>query len=382
MKKVLYIGGFCMPDGNAAAQRVLGIAKLFKECGYDTRFVGLSRSITNLYEIGTIDCFQFINYKYPSSGIDWIKYLCGIGSPIKEIETFKPDIVILYDHPSIAIERIYKFCKKHKIKVLADVTEWYGANGNFVHKIIKKYDTHRRMTKSHVKLDGLISISSYLYDYYNRLNIPQIKLPPLVDIMQSKWHSKVNVNNDCLRFVYAGSPGKSKDRLDLIIKALANVAKGHPSVKLALNIYGITNQQYKDTWCDEQTYEFVTFNGRRPHEEIINDLLNSHFQIFLRPDIRSNKAGFPTKFVESFTAKVLPITNLSSNLKDYLVDGYNGFVIKDLTPESIENCLKKVITTSIDKINDMRNNIDNHKFDFRNYKKDLQEFINVLMGNA
>lgn len=34
MKRILYIGGFDMPDGNAAAQRVLSVAKALRS-NYD-----------------------------------------------------------------------------------------------------------------------------------------------------------------------------------------------------------------------------------------------------------------------------------------------------------------------------------------------------------
>jgi len=43
MKKeiLLYVGGFEMPDGNAAAQRVLAIAKALPD-GYNVKFLGLT----------------------------------------------------------------------------------------------------------------------------------------------------------------------------------------------------------------------------------------------------------------------------------------------------------------------------------------------------
>lgn len=38
MKRVLYIGGFELPDKNAAAQRVLSIGKAYRLLGYDVLF--------------------------------------------------------------------------------------------------------------------------------------------------------------------------------------------------------------------------------------------------------------------------------------------------------------------------------------------------------
>ena len=64
MKRILYIGGFCMPSGNASAQRVLGIAKAMRECNTEVRFCGLSRNITDGYEDGDIEGFRYRNYRY------------------------------------------------------------------------------------------------------------------------------------------------------------------------------------------------------------------------------------------------------------------------------------------------------------------------------
>ena len=43
-KTILYIGGFELPDKNAAAHRVLSNAKLFKLLGYNTVFIGTDKS--------------------------------------------------------------------------------------------------------------------------------------------------------------------------------------------------------------------------------------------------------------------------------------------------------------------------------------------------
>ena len=45
--RVLYLGGFELPDKNAAAQRVLSNAKLLREMGHDVTFAGISKDINN-----------------------------------------------------------------------------------------------------------------------------------------------------------------------------------------------------------------------------------------------------------------------------------------------------------------------------------------------
>lgn len=112
--------------------------------------------------------------------------------------------------------------------------------------------------------------------------------------------------------------------------------------------------------------------------EVIHKLINADFQIFIRPDNLTNRAGFPTKFVETVTSRTLPITNLSSNLGQYLKDGINGFAIKGLDNESIIDSVSVPLKMSRNQINAMKQNINSDLFDYRNYVASFQQFINSI----
>lgn len=355
-----------MPDGNAAAQRVLGVAKLLRQCDYDVRLCGLSRQINSGSQDGSVEDFEYRNYPYPTSICAWWRYLTGLDYAISEIKSYQPQVVILYNHPALAIEHIAKYCHKKGIKVLADVTEWYEPSGNCIFRFIKGYDTKRRMTYSHLRLDGLICISTYLSEYYRNRGGNVLELPPLVDIEHPKWHQMTKKHPDEIRMVYAGSPGTSKDRLDLILRALDDIVPTL-SCSFRFDIIGITEEQYHNTWGDDAKRKYVVFNGRCPHTEVIQKLLEADFQIFLRPDTLPNRAGFPTKFVETITSDTLPITNLSSNLYKYLHDGYNGFIIPSLDKNAIKATLERAFTKSSRQLEDMRKNIERDRFDFHKY---------------
>lgn len=365
-----------MPDGNAAAQRVLGIAKVLYECGYDIRFCGLKRNILTP-ESGVIEGFTYTNYAYPTSPDKWLKYLIGRDQSVQEIEKYNPDIVILYNHPAFAIEHIAEYCHNKGINVLADITEWYAPVGNPIFKLIKGYDTNRRMYKSHLKLEGLICISSYLADFYRKRGVKVIEIPPLVDIRQHKWHQQFEKNNNEVRIVYAGSTGVNKDRLDLIIAALDKVI---PTLnkRIRFDVIGITKEQYQTIWKDKINHSFVVFHGRKPHEEVIKKLLEADFQIFLRPDNLPNRAGFPTKFAETITSGTLPITNLSSNLKDYLIDGKTGFIVKGLDQESIHDTIIKALSIGTQELAVIKANINNMTFDFTSFISPLKAFLSTI----
>lgn len=366
-----------MPDGNAAAQRVLGIAKAMRECGCEVRFCGLSRNISSIYEDGEIDGFVYRNYRYPVSGKSWLKYLMGLDASIREIEDYKPGIVVLYNHPSFAIERITRYCHKKGIKVVADVTEWYEVKGNPVFRIVKGFDTSRRMKQSHKKLDGLICISDYLTDYYGSCGLPLLSVPPLVDKKQAKWNQEDHESPDVVRIIYAGSPGLEKDELATILKSLSEIKDALPR-DIHFDILGITHEQYQARWGDKQEYPFISFHGRLSHGEVLKFLKNADFQVFIRPDNLQNRAGFPTKFVETITSRTIPITNLSSDLSKYISDGYNGFVIGDTSISSVRTTLQRALSLPAEEIQRVKDNIDADVFDYHHYLNLIQEFVDSL----
>ena len=61
VQTMLYVGGFVLPDGNAAAQRVVANAKLFSNIGYNVVFLNYSDDIltprkTNYFGFECFEC--------------------------------------------------------------------------------------------------------------------------------------------------------------------------------------------------------------------------------------------------------------------------------------------------------------------------------------
>ena len=156
-----------MPDKNASAIRVVNNSKLFIDIGYDVFAVGVHKSNIKQSPLKEYEGIQFITIKYPSTINEWLYYLsCFYTFDI--VERVKPDIIILYDFPGLAILRWRNYCKKNNIKVIGDVTEWYKPVGNFLTKPLRFLDILIRMRYAHKKLDGMITISKYLFDYYHK----------------------------------------------------------------------------------------------------------------------------------------------------------------------------------------------------------------------
>lgn len=363
----LYIGGFEMPDKNAAAQRVLSIAKVLNAVGFSVHFYGVTK--THDYA-GVVDNFSFHAQDYPVSSFAWVKYEYGF-KIIDYIKQIKPAIVLLYNYPVIAQERIIWYCRRSHIKVIGDITEWYQSNS-----LIKSLDSTIRMRWSNKHLDGIISISRYIHDYYKKYY--SILVPPLVDKSECKWNESLDegLDTDCIRLVYVGNPGLQKDRLDYIINGINKAG----SDRFILNVIGITEQLFLERYGNsiDRIPPSIVFHGRISHNRAISMLRMSDFQIFFRDNTLVNNAGFPTKLVESISAGVPVITNKTSNISDYIENGKNGFLINDLSEEDIVMTLRNIGEYNRNDIIQMKNSINSMLFDYNNYITLMADYLSGI----
>ncbi len=377
MKKILYLGGFCLPDKNAAAQRIIANAKLFRDLGFEVELIGLIDDTKSANEPFVYEGFKCTNLAYPS-GLAWFDYLFDISRYKALFAEQKPTIVVAYNFPAFALKKLMQYGKNHSVKVIGDVTEWYEARGNLIFKTIKNADIHYRMEVFHPKMEGLIVISKYLEHYYMNLGVKTLLLPPLVDKQEKKWNIPLKPDECELRFMYAGT-GSKKDRLDFIIDILERIRK-ETQRTISLKIMGTTAEKFCELYQRKVSDipAFVVFLGRIAHQEVLANLRISHFQIFVRQNTLANRAGFPTKFVESISSGTLVLTNLSSDLKDYMSDGALGFTLDIESPEALYERLKKVFDTPMAQITELRSGIDTNMFDYRSFIEVSKNFIQQI----
>lgn len=386
-KRVLYIGGFDLPDKNAAAQRVIANSKIFLELGYRIFLVGLTKEKEFANHPFEYQGFWCLNLNYPETKVDWMKYILGISRYINLIEEINPNLIIAYNYPAVALKRFLQYGKRHNIKVIADCTEWYQPQGNMLFRAVKGMDVVYRMKCVHPQLDGMIVISDYLNNFYRKKHCKVLLLPPLVDKQDVKWKLAQNEalsyrESKEVRLLYAGSPGLgNKDRLDLIIRTLQKIVVNN-SILLRFDIIGVTEKDYKEIYGikeDNLTPSFVHFWGRQRHQDVLAFLGKANFQIFVRNINLANTAGFPTKFVESISSKVLVLTNYSSDLQKYLIVGKNGFNLDISSDDNFYRTLLRVLVIPRNELKEMQSNIDSEMFDYRKYVPEVTIFMSHLM---
>lgn len=368
-KSILYIGAFELPDKNAAAHRVLNNAKIMRELGKNVIFVGISKGQNSNVDILTtktlVQGFEAYSVAYPSNKKEWLMQISGIEAYRKVMDTIEElECVVFYNFYSVAMIRLMKYCRKCGIRCIADVTEWYAPSGTSLRGIIRKADVFLSMHFVHKKMDGIISISKFIKNYYRSVKKNEY-IPALVDKNEAKWTIIKNARTDnCLRLVYAGNPGR-KDRIDRLIEALKTVNRNY-----YLDVIGITKDDYLVMYPEHKAFleqsSSIVFHGRLSHLETLQYVANADFACFFREVDRVSKAGFPTKFAEAISCGTPVITNTTSNLEDFTKDGKNCILLENNNPVEIAKVLNEVKDYPV---------VDSALFDYHNYAEGMKKII-------
>ena len=164
---VLYIGQFELPDKNAAAQRVMRVAKSMRECGAKVVLCGASKEYNKLTKHSDVVDFEAYSRKYPIAAFDWITYIWDIKEYAKLSYQYGINCIIGYNIPAVLSIRINRYCRKNGILFVADITEWYDAGmRKWPMNIIKKIDEFFRIRVVNKHADGRIVISKKLKKCY------------------------------------------------------------------------------------------------------------------------------------------------------------------------------------------------------------------------
>lgn len=374
MKKyIIYVGEMELPNKNAAAHRVIANCEIIKNStNHDVVIVGLNRTLinNNIHENNNlVPNFRAFEYKYPSSISEWFRYITSIEylkEIINKVGINDVEAIIAYNYPAISLYKLRSFCIKHNIKIISDVSEWYGkSKRTFPSNIVKDFDTFLRMRIVNVRCKNLICASKYLEDYYKRNGANVVGIPSLVK--KAKITSEINLkrnhkNEFYKTFSFVGSPGKSKEkeRIDWIVNFFHSV-RDREQFKLIL--VGVTKESLIQVYPYvkkkiEDLSEQLVFKGRISHHEALKIISESDFTVFARMSNRVTNAGFPTKLAESFSCGTPVITTPSSNVNDYIEDGKSGFVSLECSYNSFKEVMSKAFdlkSSDIDKMKEFIN---------------------------
>lgn len=402
MKKIIYVGNFSFPFGNASGKRVYGNGKLLEELGYEVIFIGMSDDVKQpsmLKETEmTFQNFKYYNFSYPKSSFEWINYKTTFNQMVNfiEEENIKDDLeaVIYYGNPRLSLFNylLIKWCQNNNIKIISDCVDWLSSKtGNIIFDIIKWTDTTYQKAYLNRKVDGVIAISSYLENYYKKHGVNTVVIPPL-STNKSKEKEHTLKDEKKLKILYAGIPFRKgklikdakvlKDRVDKTIIFFSKMKE--KKFDFMFDIYGFTKEEYLKVLPSQEKYinilgDSILFHGYHDNDYIVEKLKQSDFTILLRDEKRDTMAGFPTKVSESMSFGIPVITTKTSDLGRYIQDGENGFFLEIDDEKKAVQKLEKIFQLKKLEINSMKNTcIKENRFFYIHYKNNLKLFLNDL----
>lgn len=347
---VIYIGGFELPDCNAAAQRVRANATLLSALGYKIVLAGRNAAPevpcngyrTANYPGIDFDCWEI---GLPTGYHEWLRYILSVAALRELIEqNYKGRVhsIICYNFPAIAQLRVKVLSQQIGARAIADVTEWYQSLVlSSVSAAIKNMDTWFRMRLVNPRMDGLVTTSAYLTRYYAKWFNDIVELPTLIEHDPEDISGiQATPDGQPKRLFYGGSvinkrslasgKGGLKDRLDWVIELLDVVKRN--GTDFHFDIYGVSLEDYLEYLPShkvlvERLEGSVIFHGLQPREVLLTAQRKADFSIFMRPAIRTTLAGFPTKFSESISFGTPVLTNPLENIQPYMHVGENCEII-------------------------------------------------------
>ena len=353
---VIYLGVCSLPDKNAQANRAMAICRLFKDKGKEIIVIGDTKEaltsndvLETRFAYGSVSCFLM---PYPKSRKEWLARVTDASSVIEIIEYYgvnNIDILILGEYYSVVCIKLMRYCEKNNVKVIFDTVDWFSMRLTFsVDSLIKNLDTFIRMRVLHKKAKYMITISSYLFDYYSKHVERAVLIPSIVDVDDSKFLRIQNyVGNDILTLAYIGHSkfNLKKERIDWAIRAVCKLAGEGAAIKLF--IAGISRDDVEND-APELTdlmgfSDCIELFGVLGHEESLRLVSMSDFSVIPRENTRLNKAGLPTKLGESICCGTPILATPFGDMGRYIVNGENGFLASDCTYHSFYELLQNVV---------------------------------------
>ncbi len=380
---IAIVGPFPFPEGRASSRRVAGLARSLSATGARVVVLAADSHHSLISPVDGIPATYYMGtgeLRQPSRLRKLLRLTVTGGREARkwiETQPTAPRALIIYGGSLPYILTFQRWTKRTKIPLIHDVVEWYDPRhvqgGRFGPLSLASMLEHRIL---HRFASGVIVISSYLEAHYRAQGIPCVRIPPSFHLppidRQPETASPKLASVTPLRVTYFGFPGQ-KDDLSSIVNAAAKV-KG-----IELVIAGPDPDEVLRI-APKELHSRLRAVGHVSQRRAAQLAEESHFTVFLRKTTRSNRAGFPTKFVESLSLGTPVITNLTSDLHNYLKDGENGLVVETPSSESLSDAMRRATEFGPEHLAAMRQNArtTSRAFDTSNFNSALSSFLTRL----
>ena len=371
---VLYVGGFCLPDKNAAANRVTANGKILEAIGYKTVYLGLASQGESFEGLRAVEGDErMLESAAPVGSADWIRQVCST-EHIRMTAERCGDVaaVILYNRPCAAIAACRRALKPMGIKVICDFTEWTDhTEGTALKRLVKKADEKLVRFTPPLLADGIIAVSGMMERRYSGKK-PCVLIPPLMDCDSEPWAGNRGEPFGKFTFCFAGVPDGQKDSLDAVVTAFSSIGEDNAS----LVIVGLDKPTFAALYpqsAEAAEDPDIHFEGRLPHSDTVRLLKRCDCAFFLKVSDTRNNAGFPTRFAEAYTSGLPIVTTAVSDVEKYARPGFDeiltGTGIEEIKAAMLRVLSRGRIASPLDRT-----------FHFASYTEKMREFFNDVIN--
>ena len=207
-----------------------------------------------------------------------------------------------------------------------------------------------------------------------------IKIPILVEL--STQITDVDRFSDPFLF-HAGTLNENKDGIVSVFKAFALILKKHPKLKFILtNRTTIPNTLKKISRIisDNQMEKSVIFLDHITNEQVQEYMRKCSFAIINKPSNTQNRYNFSTKLGEYLINEVPTITTATGEVRNYIIDNNNAFLIE---PDDLEAMVSKmdliISNPELSKQVALKGReLALRNFQINNYSSQFKEFLNTI----
>lgn len=397
---VAYIGPLCDPPLTAGCTRVRGISTALMHAGFNVIIlgdhpgqIGTGESVLAHHTTGTAVRYRPVtgrNFRSPwqLARLANLYLRAGLGALDYLTKSHGvPSAVIHYGDRLVSACRVSKWCRRHKVPVIADVVEhmegWQFPLGGLASPFHLDHVLYRRTLRS--RFDGLICISDWLRTKYSAAGVPIALVRTTLDTDSMEFRRGGRVCRYETTLGYAGSSGNgTKDLLRIVIEAVLRCRAG--GLKINLNLAGVSPEEVRALLPRGlHAVEGIHGLGWVPRDQALAVLRGSDFMPLLRRDSMYAWAGFPTKVAESLASGTPVIANPVGDVKHIVSDGHNGLISALPTVGSFKSTVERAASLSEQSLSQMRQSARAtavSKFDYCSASKVLSEFLPQVVSAA
>lgn len=209
------------------------------------------------------------------------------------------------------------------------MTDWHKSRGR-----LQRYES--AVAWRMIRRTPAITCSTWLASELAANGQPTTAIPPLFSSSIRQFAHGAPSLGSGLHLAIAGTAvGLDAPYIRSTLKAAERLSS--PDSRVTVHLIGHPERYIKSLpGLVSGALDRAVFHGWLGYRDVVRIVSRVDFVVHQRPaDARWVKAGFPSKVVEAWVLGTPVITNLTSDLGDYALDGFNSVVVADGEPAAL-----------------------------------------------